>query len=272
MTAVATAPNSAARVRSIWRTVGIPAEHGGWGLTLEPVLLGLVVAFSWSGLAIGLAAFLAFLVRTPLKLALVDRRRHRSLPRTQLATGLAIVELAVLGTVGAAAVAAAGVGWLVPVVCAVPFVAIELWFDVRSRSRRLVPEVCGAVGIAAVAASIVIAGDGDERLAVAAWMILAARSVASIPYVRTQIARTHSRTPSLGATDAFQLTGAVLALLAVVVDDRVLLGACIVALAALAQSIAMRRERIAPVKVIGLRQMAIGLAIVAATSAGVLGS
>lgn len=270
MTAVATSHGSVARDRPVWRAVAIPTEHGGWGLTLEPVLLGVIVAFSWSGVAIGLAAFLAFLVRTPLKLALVDRRRHRSLPRTRLATRLATIELAVLFALVASAVAAAGTQWLVPVACALPLVAIELWFDVRSRGRRLVPELCGAVGISAIAASIVIAGGGDERLAVAAWMILAARSLASIPYVRTQIARMRRRTASLATTDAFQLTGAALAMLAVGVDDRVLLGTCVVMLAALAQSIATRRAHIAAVKVIGLRQMAIGLAIVAATAAGAL--
>jgi hypothetical protein len=270
MNTVAAGRGAVVRERPVWRAVAIPTEHGGWGLTLEPVVLGVVIAFSWSGVAIGLAALLAFLVRTPLKLALVDRRRHRSLPRTKLATRLALVQLTVLVGLAASAVAAAGMRWLVPVACAVPLVVIELWFDVRSRGRRLVPELCGAVGISAVAASIVIAGAGSERLAVAVWMILAARSVASIPYVRTQIARTRRRPASLGTTSAFQLIGATLAMAAVGVDDRVLLGACAVVLAALAQSIAMRRANIAAVKVIGLRQMAIGLAIVAATAAGAL--
>ena len=80
--------------RPLWRSVAIPTEHGGWGLTLEPALLGLMVAFSWSGVAIGVAATLAFLARTPLKLALVDRRRGRVLPRTRLASRIAAGELA----------------------------------------------------------------------------------------------------------------------------------------------------------------------------------
>ena len=188
MSAVSTSEQPATE-RAPWRAVAIPSEHGGWGLTLEPVLLGLVVAFSWSGLAIGSAAFVAFLVRTPLKLAVVDRRRHRSLPRTRLATRIAAVELVVLAALGASALWSAGAEWLIPVLIAVPLVAVELWFDIRSRSRRLVPELAGAVGIAAVAASITVAGDEGWRLAVALWMMLAARAVASIPYVRTQIVR-----------------------------------------------------------------------------------
>jgi hypothetical protein len=50
--------------------VAIPSEHGGWGLTFEPVLLGLLVEPSWPGVAIGAAALTAFLVRTPLKFSI----------------------------------------------------------------------------------------------------------------------------------------------------------------------------------------------------------
>ncbi len=256
--------------RSAWRAVAIPTEHGGWGLTLEPVLLGLLIAFSWPGLAIGLAAFIAFLVRTPLKLALIDRRRNRTLPRTRLATRVAAVELVALGLLGGVALWAAGAGWLVPVLIAVPLVAVELWFDIRSRSRRLIPELAGATGIAAVAAAITVAGDGGWRLAIAVWIVLAARAVASIPYVRTQIVRTRRGPTPLGSTDLFQLAGAALGLAAVAVDTRVLLGAVAVVVLAVAQSVAVRREHIPAVKVIGLRQMGAGFAVVAATVIGVL--
>ena len=254
--------------RPLWRSVAVPTEHGGWGLTLEPVLLGLLLATSWAGVAVGIAAFLAFLVRTPLKLALVDRRRHRSLPRTALATKIAVVELVAIAGLATFALVTAGSDWLVPVAAALPLVAVELWFDVRSRSRRLVPELCGAVGIAAVAAVIVIAGDGDARLAVAAWMILAARAFASIPYVRTQIDRTRHGAGSVGTADAFSGVALMVAAGAPFVDDQVVLGTCTVVLLILLQSVALRREHIAPVKVIGLRQMAAGIAVVAATWVG----
>ena len=252
----------------MWRSVAIPAEHGGWALTLEPVLLGLLLTVSWPGAAIGVAAFLAFLVRTPLKLALVDRRRHRSLARTVLATRFAAAELIAIVALAAGALVAAGWTWLVPVGLALPLVAVELWFDVRSRSRRLVPELCGAIGIASVAPAIVIAGDGDTTLATAAWMILAARVVASIPYVRTQIGRMrHGSAPVRGA-DAFSGLAMFVALAAAAVDRHVIVGTVAVAVLALGQSFALRGERIAPVKVIGLRQLGAGIAVVVATSIG----
>ena len=93
--------------------------------------------------------------------------------------------------VGATTVAIVDAGWtwLVPVAVAGPLVAIELWFDVRSRGRRLVPELCGAIGIAAVSAAIAIAGGRSGALAVGLWLVLAARSIGAIPFVRVQIGR-----------------------------------------------------------------------------------
>ncbi len=247
----------------------MPTEHGGWGLTLEPVLLGLLIAWSWAGLTIGIAAFLAFLVRTPLKIAVVDRRRHRSLPRTRLARRVAEVELLLIAGLGVTALVAAGPTWLVPVAAALPLVAIEWWFDVRSRSRRLVPELAGACGIAAVAAAIVLADDDRWRLAAAAWLVLAARATCSIPYVRTQIVRVRRGTTSLASADAFQLVGAAIAVAAALIEPQLWLGGVAVVMVAGAQAIALRRPNVPPVKTIGLRQMAAGLVVVMAAAVGV---
>jgi len=252
--------------RSPWRAVAIPSEHGGWGLTLEPVLLGVLLAFSWAGVAVGVAAFLAFLVRTPLKLALGDRRRKRSLSRTVLASRIAFVELVAIVSLAAAALFAAGGAWLIPVAVAVPLVAIELWYDVRSRSRRLLPELCGTIGISSVAAAIVLAGNGAAELAIAAWAILAGRGLASVPFVRTQIFRLRRGEMALGATDTFQIVGSLVAVGATVIEPGVVAGAVSVVLLALAQTVWLRRP-VAPAKVIGIRQMVFGFAVVGITAA-----
>ena len=257
------------RERPGWRAVAVPSEHGGWGLTFEPVLLGLLLAFSASGLAIGVAAMLAFLVRTPLKLALVDLRRHRSLPRTRLAWQIACGELILLLVLAASAVAAAGLSWLLPLVVAAPLFAIELWYDIRSRGRRLVPELSGAVGITAVAAAIVVAGGEATSLAIAAWLVLAARAIGSIPFVRTQITRLRHGATRIEASDAFQAVAVLIAVAATFVDRGVVIGAAAVAVLAVLQWRWVRRP-VPPAKVLGLRQLLAGLAVVAATAIGVL--
>lgn len=259
----------AATGRATWKAVAIPSEHGGWGLTAEPVLLGLLLVFSWAGVAIGGAAMLAFLARTPLKLALVDRRRHRELDRTVLARRIGAAEVVAIATLGVAALVAAGWHWLIPTAVAVPLFAIELWYDIRSRGRRLVPELCGAVGMGSVAAAIVLAADGAVALAAAAWLVLAARSIGAIPFIRTQIGRLHRGAASTRSSDLFQILALTVAAIAVVVDPDVLVGSITVAVIAVLHLVWVRRSPVPPAKVLGLRQLALGLALVAATVVGV---
>lgn len=159
-----------------WRSVALPSEHGGWSLTAEPALLGLIVAWSLPGLALGIAAMVAFIARTPLKLVLVDRFRHRRLPRTGLAARIAAGELAVLLLLVVYAVAAGESFW-VPFAVAAPLIVLESWFDIRSRGRRLVPELAGSIGIGSIATAIALADGAGTRLAWGLWVVVAARSV-----------------------------------------------------------------------------------------------
>jgi hypothetical protein len=248
--------------------VALPDEHGGWSLSAEPALLGMLVAPSWAGFAIALAAMLAFVVRAPVKVVLVDRHRHRTLDRTRLAVRVAAVELAALAALAAAAGLRAGWDWLLPIAVAVPLVGVELWFDTRSRSRRLVPELCGAVGIASVAAAVALAGGAGGGLAVALWLVLAARSVAAIPFVRVQIARLHGRPAPAATSDRAQVAGVATATVAIAADVAVAAGALVVALVAIAQAWWTRRPAV-PAKVLGLRQLAVGVGLVVVTASGV---
>lgn len=194
----AAALSGQAESRPVLRRVAVPLEHGGWGLTGEPIALGLLVAPSISGALLGAAAVVAFLARTPVRFVLVDHWRGRDLPRTALACRVASVEVGSLAVVIVAVALRTADGWWVPLLAAAPLVAVELWFDMRSRGRRLVPELCGAVGIAAVAAAIARAGGASWPLSLGLWAVLAARSLAAIPLVRAQVQRLKGRDVDVG--------------------------------------------------------------------------
>jgi len=260
-------PNPAERSR--WRAVAVPSEHGGWGLTLEPVLLGLLVASSVAGALIGLGALVGFLARTPLKLVLVDNRRGRYLARTATARRVLSIEVAVLilCAVGAAALGDPRL-WL-PVIGAGPLVAVELWFDVRSRSRRLTPELAGAVGVSAVAAVIVLAAGEPMALAGALWMILAARALTTIPFVRDQVSLLHGRPTAPGMVAAGDITALVVAVGAGLLETGVVAGSATVAAIVVFQRVTGRNPPPTAV-VLGVRQTVIGLTLVLITGLGVL--
>lgn len=254
--------------RATWRAVAVPREHGGWGLTLEPVLLGLLAAWSWPALAIGIAALGLFLVRTPAKLVAIDVRRRQWRARSHLAARIAVLESAVVIALAATAAVVADPRWLVPVALAAPLVAVELWYDVRSRSRRLLPELCGALGISASSAAIVLASGGEWGLGLSVWLVLAARSIASVSFVRAQVLLLHRGVNATFGSDVGQLVGIAAAAAAVVLDRRAWLGA-IAVLGITATQAWWSRRPPAPVKVIGFRQMGLGLALVFATTVGI---
>ncbi len=265
----ATQPANPPGGRSLLRSVAVPVEHGGWGLTLEPVLLGLVVSWSAAGMCLGVAAVVAFLARTPLKVVLVDARRRRFLPRTRVARRVLAVEAAAMVALVAGALALGPPAFWTPLIVIAPLVGTELWFDMRSRSRRLIPELAGAVGMSGVAAVVAIAGGSGTRLAAACWLVLAARSITAIVTVRDLVGHLHSRPRHPLVVLSADLAAVAIAGTAVLIDQATALGAVAVVVA-----IAIQRAlnlRSAPrAVVIGIRQTLLGLGVVLATGIGVL--
>ena len=261
--------NAAAHRRSALRAVALPTEHGGWGLTLEPAVLGIVIAPTLAGGCLAVAAIVAFLARTPLKLVLVDAHRHRDLDRTRLARRVVIVESLVLLVLVATAVATADAEFWWPAAVAAPLVAVELWFDMRSRSRRLTPELAGACGIGAIAAMIALAGGNSAALAAGLWLVLAARTVTAIPSVRAQVMALHGRVASRRPTFVGDAAAILLAALAVVTDEQLLAGAVAVVVVVLLQRLTDRHPAPSAV-LLGVRQTALGFFVVVVTAVGVL--
>ena len=265
------APTPASASRSRFRSVALPAEHGGWGLTLEPGLLGLLIAPGAAGACLALAALVAFLARTPFKIALVDRHRHRELDRTRIARRVAAFELALLLALVAAAAALAEPWFWIPLIVAAPLIALELWFDVRSRSRRLVPELAGAAGVCTVASMIVLADGGRGRLAAGVWLVLVARVLTSIPHVRAQIARLHGRGSGTAGTLVADASALIAATVAVVLDADLAAGAVAILAVVVIQRVTARGP-VPRAVVLGIRQMAMGFGVVVVTALGYLAS
>ncbi|MFN8052542.1 MAG: YwiC-like family protein [Acidimicrobiales bacterium] len=255
--------------RSALRSVALPTEHGGWGLTLEPALLGLLVRWSAAGLCLAVVAFVAFLARTPLKVVLVDARRHRTLPRTRLARSVLAAEIVAMVLLVAGAVLLDASAFLAPLVLMAPLAGVDLWFAMRSRSRRLLPELAGAVAVGGVVAVVTLAGGADLRLAAACWLILAARSLSAVVTVRDLVGHLHGHSRHPGAVLAADVAALAVAGAAAVVEPATVVGAIAVLVAIATQRLLDRRPAPRAV-VIGIRQTMLGLGVVVATAIGVL--
>jgi hypothetical protein len=196
--------------------VALPVEHGGWGLLVEPVVLGLVLAPSRAGVCLAAAALAAFLVRHPLRLALMDRRRGVRYPRTAVAWGLAL-GYAVLALVFLlpARLLSRDAFW-VPLALAVPTALVALVYDARGRGREALPEAAGAVALGSSVTAIALAGGLAVGPAYGAWGLLALRAVPAVLYVRARLrldrGRPAGRALALGSHGLALGAGVILAL------------------------------------------------------------
>ena len=251
------------------RSVALPTEHGGWSLTLEPVALGLIVKPGWAGLALGLVALLGFLARTPLKVAVVDRWRGRNLPRTGLAWRVAALELGVAVILFTVALVVAEAPFWWPLAAAAPLIGLELWYDMRSRSRRLIPELAGSVGVGAMAAAVALAGGATSAVAAGLWCVAAARAVAAIPFVRLQLRRLKAQPHNRMTSDVAQGIAVVAVAIAAALEAAPVAAVVVMVFMAVAHAVLayLPPPRAA---VLGAEQMVIGLTVVLATGLGAI--
>ena len=259
-----TAPASRPRIRSI----ALPTEHGGWGFTLEPILLGLLVAPSAAAWELSAAALGIFLARRPVKLVSTDLVRRRWLPRSRIALIFALLYggLALAGTIGAF-FTAEGPFWI-PVLVAIPFALVALRADAQSKNRALIPELSGSIAMGATVSAIALGSGWDLGPAFGLWLVLAARDVAAIVLVRGQIRRLKGRPTGVSTIYAVQVACTVVLGVAAIVDIVPWLSVVAIAFVGLVAVVSLNRPPV-EARVIGWTQMGVGLMVVLLTAAGV---
>jgi hypothetical protein len=169
------------------RPVALPAEHGGWSLLFEPVVLGLLVAPSLAGLFLALAATATFLARHPFKLAIGDWRRQRHSKRTTFAEIFTVIYASAAALAFAAAIGTTTSSFWLLILIAAPFAASQLLLDSLGRSRALAAELAGSIATGAIAGLIALSGGWPRATALALWAIMTARAVPTILYLRARL-------------------------------------------------------------------------------------
>jgi hypothetical protein len=234
------------------RPLALPAEHGGWGFLLEPIALGLAVRPSWGGVLIAAAFAFGFLTRQPLRLALQDRMRGKSYPRTRWCWTFAMAYAFAALSALAAAVIIGGWTAMVPIAMVVPLGVTPILYDTRNRSRALLPELGGAVALTSSAAAIAAAGGMRIVPALMLSGVMVARAIPAIVFVRTLLQRAHGHTAS--AWPALSLH-AIAILLVAIYATKLAAVAMIVLFARAVWSLA---RRVARAKTIGVREIGYG--------------
>ncbi len=250
-----------------WKTVALPAEHGGWGMLAEPALVAAVLAPSAATAGLCVAAAAVFLARQPLKLALTDLSRGVTYPRTTVAGRIAAAFLCVAALAGVAVAAHAPFAAWTYVALAAPFALVQLGYDVRRQGREVLPELLGSAALGALPATALAVAGAPAGVCVAAWLLLAGKNMAAVLYVRARFrmeraADLTGRPPAIAAHVA--LIGAAFGLAAV---PPVVAPAAAMLLARAAWGLSPWHARVRP-QTVGWTELAFGLGWALVLSAG----
>lgn len=260
---------ASSRPSAKYKRIALPASHGGWGFLLEPVLLGLLVAPSAAGVWLGLAALGAFLIQQPLKLVLSDAHKRRWYRRSGWAAGFStLYGLVAMGAFGLALLTAQRPFWL-PLIFAAPLAVVQLTFDVQNRGRQLAPELAGAAVLGATGPAIALAGGWLLAPALTLWLILAARALPSIIYVRAKLRLERGQVIDARPVWLAHLVGIALVSGAAFVKlaPWLAVAALLVLLARAATGLRPHRRPVAA-RMIGFQEMGYGLLTVTLTAVG----
>jgi len=252
------------------RAVALPAEHGGWALIIEPIVLGLLVAPSMIGLFIGAGSLACFLARHPLKVALGDRRKRRVLKRTWLADRFALLYLTLAIVFFAIAIINGDREFLLPLLIAGPLVVVQLLYDALGHSRALIAEIAGALAVGSISTAIALAGGWSWPTASALWILIACRHVPTILYLRVLLRRRRGtqRATINGAVIAVQFLALIAVLLLLFFRIAPALAIFAFAILLVRAVVGLLNQTVPAPKKLGILEVCFGALAVLAVSAG----
>ncbi len=255
-----------------WRGTLIPAEHGTWDLLLEPLALGLLVAPSWPGGLIAMAAIAIFFSRTALLKLWVSRGgpEQRKPAREIARWGFGWLALAPVALAAAAILGGEGL-FLLPLALAAPLAFLQLRAQLRHEARSVRAEVAGALALSAFTPAIALAAGWSLGSAALLWAVPALRAMLSVHYVRAKL-RLERGDDSLIANvlDAHTCAAVVMVGLAVAGWLPGLAAAAFVLMSLRAMWGLLSRRARASAKQVGLAEMSLGIVFVVMTAAGFL--
>ena len=252
------------------RAIALPAEHGGWSLIIEPIVLGLLVAPSSIGVAIASGSIACFLARHPLKVALSDRRKRRILKRTSLAERFALLYLTLALVFFSILMMSAHREFLLPLLFAGPLVLVQLLYDARGHSRKLVAEITGAIAVGSISTAIALAGGWSRPIAYALWIIVSCRHCPTILYLRVLLRRRRNKPPAKinAAVIAVQLLALIAIVLLLYFGIAPVLAFVVFAILLVRACVGLLNEIQPAPKKLGLSEIAFGALVVLAVGVG----
>ena len=155
-----------------------PPEHGSWGLTLEPLVLGLLISYSTGGLFLALASFFFFLAHQPVRMFFA---KNPEIKKASFVFALLYLSVAVVCLV--IAFNNSAFPDFIPFLVALFLMSVFFIYELTVSKNEFGARLIAPVSIDFIALSIVLIGGMEFTNAFAFLLIIASRSVQSSFYI-----------------------------------------------------------------------------------------
>lgn len=163
------------------KSIALPREHGSWGFVLEPLVLSLLIAFSFDGLYLAISAFFIFLAHQPLRVFI----RVKDI---RLNAALIFVLFFFMGVVFfCLSFWNAQVHDFYPFFSALLLMLAYLLYEIQSLSRKTSVEIIAPVSLALIALSTLLIAGWDLAIALPVFFLILSRSIPTIFFIRARL-------------------------------------------------------------------------------------
>lgn len=166
------------------KKVAFPPEHGSWGFVLEPLVLSLLVAYSFTGLLLAVSSFLIFLNHQPVRVLLNKKiKKQLFFPALLFFMTYSIFIVITLVYV----VKNSQIENLLPFGLALLLMLIFFVMELKQKGRELLAEFIAPISITFIGMSIVLLGGWAFYLTTAFAVVLLARSIPTVLYIHIKV-------------------------------------------------------------------------------------
>lgn len=161
-----------------------PKEHGSWGLTYEPLLLAVIVAYSFAGLMTALAAFVIFLSHQPVRILLNKNitgeiKKHALLPLTVYSITVFLLFYFAFTN--------GKIENFIPFFAGIFLMLVFLVIETLGYGRNLAAEFIAPSAFGFIALTITLLGEFEFYSALGVLSLIYSRSITTIFYVHEKL-------------------------------------------------------------------------------------
>ena len=168
------------------KKIAFPQEHGSWGFFFEPIVLAVIIAYSYQGFMLFISSLFIFLSHQPIRV-FFDKKIEPEVKHKALAITLVYLSIALIAMWKS--FSSVRLEYLLPFFIALVLMSGFLLVEIRIRKENFLARLIPPLAVDLIAISIVRMGGMDIPESVAFYWVLLGRSAFTSIYIKEKLSK-----------------------------------------------------------------------------------